>query len=60
MQTTVLNIPAGMRMGRFQESGQVRRPASDNPAYAARGEREADQPSDLGLASQSPAATLNV
>jgi outer membrane cobalamin receptor len=47
-------------MGRFQESGQVRRPASDDPAYAARGEREADQSSDPGLASQSPAANLNV
>jgi len=43
-------------MGRYQESGQVRRPASDNPANAARGEREADQHSILGPASPSPAA----
>jgi len=28
-------------MGRFQESGRVRRPASDTQGFATRGEREA-------------------
>jgi hypothetical protein len=44
-------------MGRFQKPGQVRRPAIDKPAFAARGEREADQHPILGPASSSPAAT---
>ena len=47
--TTVLSPIDEARMGRFQKQGRVRRPASDNQGFAARGEREADQNSPLVL-----------
>ena len=58
--TTVQNAFYASTNGKVQKSGQVRRPASDTPSFAARGEREADQHQIIGLASQSLAVNFNV